>query len=117
MYTTRKENLVNNIKTDFHRFDRDAIIQYLKYKECSKYKVFFYNLTTFSKLFRFLIPCRYRIKVLNRCKVYTGCPKKMYKIFIQLVREAVVAKCLILYMTQASIPDASWFASSTALRF
>ena len=41
MYTTRKENLVNNIKTDFHRFDRDAIIQYLKYKECSKYKVFF----------------------------------------------------------------------------
>ena len=29
-----------NINTDFHRFNRDAIIQYLEYKECSKYKVF-----------------------------------------------------------------------------
>ena len=43
--------------------------------------------------------------------------KKVYKAFIQLVRETVVAKCLILYVTQASIPDASWFASSTAFRF
>ena len=43
--------------------------------------------------------------------------EKMFKIFIQLGRETVVAKCLILYVTQASIPDASWFASYAALRF
>ena len=30
--------------------------------------------------------------------------EKMFKIFIQLGRETVVAKCLILYVTQASIP-------------
>ena len=43
--------------------------------------------------------------------------EKMFKIFIQLGRETVVAKCLILYVTQTSIPDASWFASSAALSF